>query len=276
MSKILFISFVFILLSVTANSKTKNDREKDKLVGAVKSIKEIQRFVNRSVGASSDFDPNNDILHSYSKEYNLNGQITEFIEQNDNGSLKERRTFTYNIQGNLIKFMYYDSVGLKFESVVPENKKRKVTLKDTIDGGSFYISKYDNQGNLVEYSIYNNQEELLSKMVWLFDKNGHLKLHALYSGDKSLEFKKCYKYNNKGDQIEEKNYDAQNELYIKTISEYDEKGNRTELNEYVGSGDLSSKTIYQYIFDKEGNWVKMTAIGEGKANFTIEREIEYY
>jgi hypothetical protein len=59
---------------------------------------------------------------------------------------------------------------------------------------------------------------------------------------------------------------------MKETYKYDEKGNKIEENHYEPS------TLYniQYVYDKNGNWIKSTFSNNGVATSISIREIEYY
>ena len=111
--------------------------------------------------------------------------------------------------------------------------------------------KYDDDGNRIEGTIYDEEGELAAKL-----KN---------------------KYDDDGNMIEEKQYDKEGELTYKWEYEYDDDGNPIEEKHTDYLSDTKEKTTYEYEeYDKKGNWTKRIWYRDDKPYRIEEREIEYY
>lgn len=89
----------------------------------------------------------------YVYKYNFDNKIIEEFRYQPDGSLKERRTYSYNKSGN-------------------ENMQFKFNPNGTF---TKFISEYDKMGNIIVQNWYNEQEELTHQTAfeYIYDENGN-------------------------------------------------------------------------------------------------------
>src|SRR5262249_54900559 len=92
----------------------------------------------------------------------------------------------------------------------------------------------DNQGRVIEESVYDARGDLETKIMRTYDDGG--RISSVANG-----------------------IDPDQQYYSKTVYEYDDAGNVTERKEYDRKG-VSSSTTYAYEFDQFLNWNKQTAV----------------
>ncbi len=145
-----------------------------------------------------------------------------------------------------------------------------------------YTYKYDNNGNKIEENCYNSDGSLCWKYTYKYDNNGNTIEKNSYKSDGSLYRKYTYKYDNNGNKIEENGYKSDGSLDYKYTYKYDNNGNTIEGNRYNSDGSLDYKYTYKYKYDKYGNWIqKIYFEQKGEKSISLpqtitEQTIEYY
>ncbi|MDR1348669.1 MAG: hypothetical protein LBJ63_09670 [Prevotellaceae bacterium] len=112
------------------------------------------------------------------------------------------------------------------------------------------LTKYDDNGNKIEYNHYNSDGSFSHKFTWKYDSKG----------------KKIERYSSEDDI-----------LSLKETFTYDDKGNVAVHNLYNSDGIIRTDT-YKYRYDNNDNWIERIKY-ESKANTAstiTERIIEYY
>lgn len=158
------------LLVLGSINQQKSDREKDQLIGPVKSIKS-----------------------QWTRLYARNGQ------ENAEGLTKQMGTVTYDTQGNEIESVIYDDYGYlvgKEVHTYTQGKRVKSTL-------------LDEKGSILTRSVYSYRNDTLyqiliddavrrshSSQINSFDKNSSLIEERYFEGQKPIG-KTIYKYNEK-------------------------------------------------------------------------------
>ena len=126
-------------------------------------------------------------------------------------------------------------------------RRRKVIICKWRNMGA---NQYDEDGNEIEQSYYNENGE--------------------------LEWKEKSKYDEEGNKTEESSYNEDEKIRFKRKYQYDEDGNEIEQSYYYADGELGGKEKYQYQYDKLKNWIVNTTYVDDKISSITEREIEYY
>ena len=164
------------------------------------------------------------------------------------------------------------------------------------------ITKFNNDGNAVEFYTYSPEGAMLSKTAFKYNDSGRIMEENRFKADGSLNVRTTYLFDIKGNKIEEDNYDAGGVLFMKVLSKFDGKGNRivkdsynefgslflkcnskfdgegheVEAKEYDSHHGLKFTTTYDYEnADKGGNWLKRTTYKNDEPTLIMEREIEY-
>jgi hypothetical protein len=183
--------------------------------------------------------------------------------------------------------------------------KIKMLTESDYDAGSGglvskNISRYDDNGNLLDFYSYGPDNALLSKSIYNYNDSGKLVDVKRYKGDGTYNTRTAYKYDLKGNEVEEDNYDASGILFMKARSLYngngtlrvcdrfneygilflksnyknDDDGNQVEDKQYDSHHGLKFKTTYDYEnFDANGNWLKRTTYKNDKPVTLTTREI---
>lgn len=164
------------------------------------------------------------------------------------------------------------------------------------DGSLVYIIsyKYDEKGYLTEKHEQNSDGTVASKSTYQFDDSGHLKVMNRYNFGGALTSKTSYKYDNKGNMIEQNTFKPDGSLSSWSTRKYDDRGNEVERIWYRADGSILSKPAiwkyndqgdiiegsggytYQFEYDEKGNWIKRTALKNGKPEVITDRVILYY
>ena len=164
------------------------------------------------------------------------------------------------------------------------------------------IYKYDDKGNVIEETAYNEQNmdyqksyayryndkgKILHKIkydvgvkdaewTYKYDKKGNLTEEKLHSRNKDFNNNKLtHIYDEKGNEIERSFYKSDS-LYTKWTYAYDNQARLTEAGGYYPDGKLAFKTTYKYELDEQGNWIKLTIFDDNRPDYILERKIEYY
>lgn len=280
------VAFILTSLSftVSAQQTRTSDLISERLRGPVQSV-----LIKGYKGAVVSGRPTNGrLLHTTLKVYNSNGYLTETsfkigfdtIAGRSVRNKSSQAYYRYDDNGYLIGSVSYNDDGSIRDSSVQEvdkmgnktdwiiyDKKRKRKWQ--------YTSEYDNAGNLLETTEYNdgeltqrhmyryneNNQRIMERqfnsdnvMVWsetfAYDKQGNKTEVADFNGNGSFRAKYTYIYNEKGKPIEEHIFNKDNsDRFEKVLTKYDEEGNPIEIKQYDENGTLS----YMGRLDKWGN-----------------------
>lgn len=117
----------------------------------------------------SDCDRN----YSYEKSYDVNGNVSEYIQYNGNGDEEYRDQYSYDDDGNVLEHTHYNEIGVEY---------REKYTRDT-------------NGNVTTYVRYDEKDEEEYHVVYTYDENGNLIELVRYSGG-SEEYRNRYTYQN--------------------------------------------------------------------------------
>lgn len=229
----------------------KNDVEKMKLYGKVKSLRKISYKVVEKYGDIYK----GDISYKYSSnvdcKFNEDGVIMEEnMYDSYDGSLETKKIYIYDDKGNKIEEIYNNSEGF------PTVKKKY---------------KYDDKGNNIELNGYRFDGILSSKYTHTFDDKGNeIESNSYNPDDGTLKYKMFKRYDIFGNLILISQHYPNGKLYHKLTYKYDDKGNKIELNKY------GKKYTFKYEFYENNNWIKRIDYEDGIPITIVERTIEYY
>jgi hypothetical protein len=305
---ILFIS----LFSCNNFGQQKNDLQKQKLNGKVKSISEnsfaaTEKFGEIVKGEKLVGSPNNiDGYFNNNSHTNFNQKGFIVVDKNDFVNM----TYLYNTKNQIIEENRYSKDGSELYS-----KKTSTYDKDKLKEEKTYdykptkslrekiINNYDGLGNMIKSIYYNGDGKFSSKVIYKYDKYGNQIEMKILDSINETSFLSRYKYDSKKNQIEEKNINEDGSFKL-IKKKYDNYQNIVEINNlempivaYMGdiekyrysnnlvveythllgpSDEVYEKGKYIYLFDKNKNWIKKTIIKNGVPEKIIERVIEYY
>ena len=171
-----------------------------------------------------------------------------------------------NIKGNVKEII---ETTFDAKEAFDEPQKGDLRTKD--------ISKYDEDGNLTEMTVYNADGEITNKYKYEFDKDGNKTETTFYNADGEMTSKWKYEFYKDGNMTETTVYNADGEITNKYKYEFDKDGNKTETTFYNADGEMTNKWKGQYDkFDKIKNWIVRTEYINDILKNIKEREIEYY
>lgn len=179
-------------------------------------------------------------------KYDKDGNITESIVFNPNGVINTKITCKYE-NGKKISLDYFNSDGDLFK-------------KETF--------KYNSFGSLIEINDYNSDGTIFTQKLFEYDHNNNL-LNMT-----------SYMYPNNKNRI---SYASKDKWVTKFYTKYNSKGLEIEAVVYEPDGTISGEGTpfknakeYEYEYDAKGNWIKkIVYLKNGRAQYLIEREIEY-
>jgi hypothetical protein len=138
-----------------------------------------------------------------------------------------------------------------------------------------YKYKYDSNGNLIEWDIF-NLSKLDNKCVFNYDKDENMIEEDCYNSKGKLFVSKKFTYDANGNMIEENWYNSDNSLESKINHKYDNNRNEIEQNSYNSDGTLLAKCTFTYEYDKISNWVTQTMFQNNIPLYIRVHQITYY
>ena len=189
MSRVLTILLLFC--SLHAFSQIKNDLDRQKLKGEIKTLTEKEYNATEDslmwISISNFNDTGNQIdFYTYSPDnvllsrsiFNYDdsiGKLSDIKRSKADGSINVRTTYKYDIKGNRIEENNYDPQNVLF-----------MTAK----------SRYDIKGNQMVRDCLNEYGILFLKTNYQYDKKGHDTEEKEYDSHHGLKFTTSYKYEN--------------------------------------------------------------------------------
>ena len=277
-----FSSFGQIITSKIGDDITKTDLQEMNLVGGVKSVQETS-YVAITKGDSIVKGKRKRESPEWKKDYwvkiNSFGYIYNTVVYNSDGSMSYKFVSDYTDSGKVKEHFNYNSDGVLL-------------------GITNCKYKYDSKGNIIEQDWFRQDSTLDNKTIFQYDEKGNLIVsnwigtHSTHKDSMTYDEMKnisgmwdfqngklswhySYLYDEKHNLTEEIWYSSNEKFYMKYNFKYDDKGNRTEVMWENARGTKCTWT-FQYSFDSKGNWIKSVQYLDGKANYILEREIEYF
>jgi len=279
----LYILFTAPFSSFSTDEKV-NDWTREKLKGEVKTLREItyspvnkkrifKRLKTKIDGESykkvfsKEGNKTEEITYNYEGsldfyviyKYDENQNIIEFCEYSSDSSLKNKWIRKYDSNQNLIesnkngsfKQTYkYDDKGNRIERIFLENNSlaTRFSYRETY--------RYDDKGNKTERYRYSLDDSIILKETYKYDeKRNMIEWNYYRSSEDSLTDRKTYKYDDNGNQIEY-NYTSflDSSFNKREVTKYDEKGNIIENITYNRDGNLVSTSVF--IYNNKGNLIE--------------------
>ena len=135
---------------------------------------------------SVKYNSGNSVIESWKTEYTDNDDTLAIIKYDKRGIAQYMKYYTYDSDGKLIGFSYYDNL-----------KETKNEWKYIYNNHGLKIEKqyYDKKGlaSIIKYE-YNEDQELINEKQYFY--------YGFYDPNYTYSSIKNYKYNNKGDAIE--------------------------------------------------------------------------
>ncbi len=238
MKKILLL--ILVLISYTINSQSiERDTEKMYLKDKVESV-ENRMFeaivVNGEVTSGNsfqiDFFDSNWII-----TFDNNGKFLSGFYLDVNGEKGRINIDTKNFR--YTELNEFNINGLKILYINGKQKGKNVTSE-----------KFDQKGNLTEYTVLNE--------------------------DGSFQYKVLHKYDKHNNVIEEKTYLDRGKLESITICDFDKNHNIISYSQRDGNLKITFDYTYKYEYDEHNNWIKKIESNKIKPVKVVERKITYF
>lgn len=149
---------------------------------------------------------------SESKTFDKDGNTTQDIEYNADGSVKRKETSKYS------------------------GKDKVEEIVERPNGGN--ANDNDDEGGPKKYR----------KTTWKYNANGDKTEEVEYDASGNVTHKTTYAYNGNGDRTFEVEYDGSGKLVKKIAYAYNPKGLRTEKKVFGPTGTLEKQITYTYTF----------------------------
>lgn len=219
---------VLCLLSITPVSQTKTDKERDGLVGPVKTVEaSLINFVRTDDGTVEEKS-----RPWFTTTYNTDGNISERASYDQAGAISARYVHTYDANGRSTGYEEYAAL-LDKTLTIPRRHVYKLNDEDRrveyivfeSNGkvATRFVYKYDAKGNLIEEQWYAHTGILGGRTVSTFDDVGNQTSQTSYQGDSALNWKNISKYDSNGNITESLQYHGKT-LRYKFLCSYDSKG----------------------------------------------------
>ena len=216
------IALCFLWVTPIA-SQTKTDKDRDQLVGPVKSMEVyIIDYVwkdNRTVEGKS--------RRWQTATYNIEGNFLErALYEND--TIRARYVHTYDANGRSTGYEEYTSL-----------------LDKTLTIPRRHVYKLNEEGRRVEYTVFESDGSVATRFVYKYDTKGNLIEEQWFAHTGLLGGTTVNTFDEKGNQTSQANYQGDGTLNWKHISKFDANGNKTESVQYHGD-TLRYKFVYSY------------------------------
>jgi len=285
MKPIKFIILLLSLLIISCANKISiknsfNDWSKQNLNGKVKSLSLYEYNKIDSLGNVIKNCEKKKVRHILFDE---NGNITEHDTYDDYGGFKNK--FIYDDKYNVIEEITYvgsfSSIQYKITNKYDAHSKLMESTLFNASGilKNKYNYKYDSKGKLNEKDCLNAKGSLEYINKYKYDNWGNQIEDAKYGSDSAFIGRDTYKYDSVGNKIEFCQFDVNDSLGLKETYKFDSQKNMIEKKDYkVASYYNNSERlhVFKYEFDKQGNWIKLTAIINDIPKYIEVRELEYY
>lgn len=282
-------------------------RKTENIKGDVKTIHRYQYEAIERFGEAEK-------TTGYLKEkltFDKKGNQTEKIEYNSDGTIKQKESwkynenyqlienknvyqsnrkltkkYIYNSRGNLVEKIYYNSDGNQFDKFVyAYNSNGQISESNNYRAGvkgMKNIFKYNSNGLLVSKTTYTSYGTLHSKLTYKYDSNENLTGRSYFDGVTGREEERyVMKYNDEGFETLFELYNRFNEKEGSEFKILDDENNSI-LRSYKNPETVGYNS-YKYTYDNEGNWTKKISFeilnltaGIKKPSGITERKIEYY
>jgi len=222
-------SILFCLLCIVpVASQTKTDKERANLVGPVKTVERYLVGLGLKDGAVVELSRRTTQKTTYDRQ----GNIVEDLSYDQDSSISQRLVYTYDAEGRSTGYNEFAAM-LDKSLTIPRR----------------HVYKLDDKGRRVEYSVFESDGTRASYFVSKYDKNGNLTGEEWYSHTGQLGGKTVSTFDEKGNKTSEAHYLGDGSLSWKNVSKFDSNQNRTELLQYH-----ADKLRYQIIstYDNQG------------------------
>lgn len=310
--KSVIILLLIGVLVITARAQAKSDREQDRLLGPVQSVKtEVAEFTARD-GKSVE----GPRMPVQAVDYDERGNRVKRVDLNRDGSIAQTIVYTFDTEGRSTGYEDF-TPGLekprKHIYILASDGRRseyKMIQPTGSPADERYVYKYDRDGNRIAEELY-HKDSLISRNENTYDANGRLISQVIYNPDGTISariqnsfavdgkpverirhdgdlvtYRVRYKYDDKSRLLEREvtgsfvDMESHSESYTtgKVVYTYKGKDQPKEAITYNPDGSFRERIVFDY--DSHGNWKKKTRkvrVAGKEVTQQIEyRTIEYY
>ena len=269
--KIALLGLTLITYSCSDKKVSEKPLE-EQLKGKVSSLVQFNYSASEKFGEISK----DELISKTEEKYDERGNIKESVSTRD-GIIKHEEHWEYNDNGKVIKHSDLGDWGLgRIETSKYDNNNNEIERDIEFPGTSSshkYIARYDANGNRTEFIWYlNGQFDSIYK--YKYDENGNNVEESRYEEDGDIMYKNVFKYDSKGNLFEKYAYDSDGKLEEKTVNKYDYRGNLISRVIYDSDTDASFDRRFEYSYDS-----KCREIGISRFNpngeITAEETMQY-
>ncbi len=232
MKNIKYFVIIFLLVQYACGTKKSNViNENEKII---KSIKELTIFKPDETIIQALKSNRDSIIEEKFVRYRIytkNKKVLEFIQNNYNGELREKRINTLGKNGTLKGGKKYNSDGDIIETwKFSYDKNGNTTEVNYYDiDGTFsrkMVNKHDDKNNWLGYTTYDSNGKPTESTTYIYFENGNIK-EKRFESDGNLSNRRTYEYDDIGNAIIEKHYKSDDNIILYK-SEYDKMNNKVE------------------------------------------------
>jgi YD repeat-containing protein len=264
--KISFQLFILLLFSLIIHPAFGQ-----RMKGKIKSFRDSYYSVHEKFGKIQKGPKLNDsVFHDEYFSFDQNGNISQEVEYNSDGTVYCTFKGRYGYADNNIESIY-----VRFDPEITIETKPFILESVKYSWGEKYKMTYknDTKGQPTEETIYDLFGRVLNKIKFKRDENGNLLEESFSDG---TVYK--YKYDEKGNRIEWTSISSNSNIIVASY-QYDDLGNIIEmnLNNYFKSTYKFhyDNFTFKYIYDDQGNWIERTDYEYNKPKRIVVRTIEY-
>lgn len=209
---------------------------------------------------SYDEDGNGECIYHWKCAYDENGNKTEEISYDEEGSIRKRTAYAYDVYGEQAQVIVFDKNGKVTEKTETEteydaqgNKICSTVYRSNSMGKSSDVIEYDGQGNEIKITYYDASGEITGKIEEEYDKDGNWTGLVRWDETGKIALKWESEYDGHSEPVSYVHYDGMQVDY-RYEREYDENGNEVRFAAYDREDDLIS--IHEYTYDENGLEVK--------------------
>ncbi|MCF8302150.1 MAG: hypothetical protein K9I94_02665 [Bacteroidales bacterium] len=220
-----------------------------------------------------NYDQEGNFTERYERNYDTAGRLIEEVYYLEEDEMAEHKTYEYDENGRVIKARKHYVEG-EPDEIIHEydesgNLTERITINEDEEQEARELFVFEN-GRLVKEQYFDEDNELVSERLSKFDENGNQVEYTEWNADDHTTTREVYVYDD-GRQIASKRYNNKGELLEKLTFELDEKGNRNRIVQQLPDGE-STIVIER---DDNGHVVKQEEYNsDQELNNRIERELD--
>ena len=269
------------------SQQTETERDALGLRGPVRSLSIFRADIERQ----GDRWESQEELPIRTDRFDRQGNLTERLSYDPDGTLRERAVFLYDASINEREVRRYGPENSLSGRVVSSyadhgalTESRSYSARDVLT--ERVIFQYDANGREIESHIYQPNGELKSRTASRYDVQGNIEEQLWYDAAETLVKKVVYHRDFRGTLVTRVSFvhAADSQLSGRTDVHFNNNGDPTERIVYVDGGRQRHTEVFTYRYDAFGNWttqtVKRQVVNKNASYFRptriIFRVFEYY